>query len=420
MEPQTVDDLRNLTLRDTAVSVKTGNPAIDSKVIENIRKRGRVPFILSFDSSYNGTSGDIFNDGGSYYQFFSIDDVLNRIAENTNSTLFDARNTFGYFLFMYSVAVARAESMASSAVVIPQSVIPVRPRDPDQLHQLLQKLTDEGTSRDTNITLDLLLADDTKQGHEERDIAKNNVAVLISGGTDSIGVAYIERGLGKAISPVQILYGQAARHQESWCVERIAEDLGLGLDMLCRVDMPVLKRFGASGLLRDDVKITEKNKKIEYVPFRNTVFISLGMIHAELTGTPYIAIGANHDDTLAPDGTPSYVEAINAVIESAGWPIRIIAPLLGFGGKPEIIRTGKELGVNFSHTWSCHSYIPPEEVGSKARACGTCGNCSTRYSAFLKLGFEDPIGYKKVPKIRTNWAGPQHNYEALRRTLNIK
>ena len=101
MEPQTVDDLRNLTLRDTAVSVKTGNPAIDSKVIENIRKRGRVPFILSFDSSYNGTSGDIFNDGGSYYQFFSIDDVLNRIAENTNSTLFDARNTFGYFLFMY-------------------------------------------------------------------------------------------------------------------------------------------------------------------------------------------------------------------------------------------------------------------------------------------------------------------------------
>lgn len=126
------------------------------------------------------------------------------------------------------------------------------------------------------------------------------------------------------------------------------------------------------------------------------------------------------DDTLAPDGTPSYVEAINAVIESAGWPMRIIAPLLGFGGKPEIIRTGKELGVDFSHTWSCHSYIPPEEVGSEAKACGTCGNCSTRYSAFLKLGFEDPIRYKEVPKIRTTWAGPQHNYEALRRALSIK
>jgi len=401
------------------VSVKTDNAGIDSIICDHIRSNGKVPFILTFDTDYNGKNGEIFNDGNSYYQRFRIDDVLRALVNGTQSSLNDAKKTFGHFLFLYSLAVARAESMASSAVLIPTSIMPLGSDRISQLHQALQKLTDEGTSRETNITVETIKTDDLKREYQQRNIAENSVAVLMSGGIDSNVVAYIERGLGKAISPVQILYGQAPRHQETWCVERITEDIGSGLEKLCRIDIPMLKSFGASGLLRDDVKITEQNKGIVYVPFRNTVFISLAMIRAELIGAPYIAIGLNHDDVLTPDGTLSYVESFNTVLESAGIPNRVIAPLLGFGGKPEIIRTGLDLGVDFSHTWSCHSYISPEEVGLESRACGTCGNCSLRYSAFYKLGLEDPIPYRELPKIRASWAGPQHNYEALRRALGL-
>jgi 7-cyano-7-deazaguanine synthase len=98
------------------------------------------------------------------------------------------------------------------------------------------------------------------------------------------------------------------------------------------------------------------------------------------------------DDTMAPDGTRIYVDKFNEFMNEFNFETpKIDAPLLYFGGKPELIKLGLDLGVNFKHTWSCHTFVPELDAGYDAKACGTCGNCSTRFSAFTKLGILDPV-----------------------------
>src|SRR3989338_7212833 len=362
MNPRNMEELRNLTLKDAVVAVTADDSAIDNTLIKHARATGRKSFLLSFRQNSNVRSGSIIEDSVAYRQFFTLDDIINRVSSGTSSEPEEVKSTFGYFLLLYSLGVARAESMAASNLVLPDNIFPAGVNNLGHFYNVLQNLTNEGTSRDTNIAVKLLLTEKPKLHYGKR-----------------------------YLSP-----------------DKVAEDLGIKADDLCIVYLPMLKNFGASGLLRDDVQINAQNTKIEYVPFRNTVLLAIAIMRAELVGAKYVAIGANHDDTLAPDGTPQYVKAINEVIQAVDGQVpSVIAPLLGFGGKPEIVRTGLDLGVNFSHTWSCHAYVPPPEVGLDAKSCGTCGNCATRYSAFEMLGLKDPVGYKEIPKLRTKWAGPQ-------------
>jgi 7-cyano-7-deazaguanine synthase len=65
---------------------------------------------------------------------------------------------------------------------------------------------------------------------------------------------------------------------------------------------------------------------------------------------------------------------------------KIHAPLL-FLTKGEIIRAGKQLGLDYSLTHSCYD---PDEQG---RACGRCDSCLFRLKGFAEANMEDPIKY---------------------------
>jgi 7-cyano-7-deazaguanine synthase len=69
-----------------------------------------------------------------------------------------------------------------------------------------------------------------------------------------------------------------------------------------------------------------------------------------------------------------------------GQRVQIHAPLLQMT-KEEIIKTGRELGVDYSKTISC--YDPTEE----GLSCGTCHSCLIRLDAFKKNNIQDPIKY---------------------------
>ena len=60
-------------------------------------------------------------------------------------------------------------------------------------------------------------------------------------------------------------------------------------------------------------------------------------------------------------------------------------------GREFVIKTGKELGVDFINTWSCHENTDV--------ACGSCEGCREREAAFKIAGIDDPqVGRKiKVP-----------------------
>ena len=55
--------------------------------------------------------------------------------------------------------------------------------------------------------------------------------------------------------------------------------------------------------------------------------------------------------------------------------------------KPEIVRRGRELGVDYGLSHSC--YDPTAD----GLACGRCDSCRIRLDAFAALGMRDPVAY---------------------------
>ena len=136
-----------------------------------------------------------------------------------------------------------------------------------------------------------------------------------------------------------------------------------------------------------------------YVPARNTIFLSLALALAEVSGAQAIVIGVNALDYSGyPDCRPEYLEAFERLAALAtragveGRPIRILAPLLHLS-KAAIIQRGTALGVDYGLTHSCYS---PTVDGAP---CGVCDSCRLRAKGFAEAGMHDPLtaGRSNVP-----------------------
>ena len=51
--------------------------------------------------------------------------------------------------------------------------------------------------------------------------------------------------------------------------------------------------------------------------------------------------------------------------------------------KSQIVKIGTELGVDFSHTYSCYE--------SDIKPCGACDSCKLRARGFAAAGIKDPV-----------------------------
>jgi 7-cyano-7-deazaguanine synthase len=223
--------------------------------------------------------------------------------------------------------------------------------------------------------------------------------VLLSGGLDSATTLAEAASAGFELNVLTVRYGQ--RHAvEIEAARRVARALAVARHVEVELD---LRRFGGSALTselevpknRADEPIAATGGiPITYVPARNTVFLSLALAWAETLASFDIFIGANCVDYSGyPDCRPEYLRsfevlanlATRAGVEGRG-RFRIHAPLLTLT-KEQIILRGRELGVDFGLTHSCYD---PDDDGV---ACGRCDACRIRRSAFVRLGFSDPIRY---------------------------
>jgi 7-cyano-7-deazaguanine synthase len=131
-----------------------------------------------------------------------------------------------------------------------------------------------------------------------------------------------------------------------------------------------------------------------YVPARNTIFLSLALAYAEVTGADAIFTGANAVDYSGyPDCRPEYLAAFEKLANLAtrraveGQPVAILAPIVKLN-KAEIVRQGHELGVDFALTVSCYN------ADAAGRACGHCDSCRFRHDGFERAGIPDPTRYQ--------------------------
>ena len=222
---------------------------------------------------------------------------------------------------------------------------------------------------------------------------QKNAVILLSGGLDSTTMLAIAKKAGFTPYAISFQYGQ--RHSnEIAAAQNIAKIMGAADHKIANIDM---RLFGGSALTDDidvpkDRDIDANDIPITYVPARNTIFLSFALAYAETIKSFDIFIGANAVDYSGyPDCRPEYIEAFEkmanlataASVEGKG-KFTIHAPLLHMS-KAEIIKTGLDLGVDYSITTSCYDPLP------SGKPCGKCDSCSLRNKGFEVNGMKDPV-----------------------------
>ena len=228
-----------------------------------------------------------------------------------------------------------------------------------------------------------------------------NAIVLCSGGLDSVTCAWhVKKDLG--CSEMIILffdYGQKSLEAERRFSEKCALDLNaefvtIKLPELGDMSTSLINREGdVAKIKREDLKDSSVESEKFYVPARNTVFLSYALamadsLHIKNKEAWDIFVGfKNEGNESYPDTTKEFVDSLNDLAKigfSHGFKVK--APFIE-KDKEDIVLIGKELGVNFSDTFSCY-------VGSQMH-CGVCLNCRLRQEGFRWANVEDPSEYAK-------------------------
>jgi 7-cyano-7-deazaguanine synthase len=221
--------------------------------------------------------------------------------------------------------------------------------------------------------------------------------VLLSGGLDSTTALAIAAAEGYEIYAMSFQYGQ--RHTlEVESARKVAKAAGVARHLVVDFDM---RAIGGSALT-DQIEVPKDRLDNEaaagipvtYVPARNTIFLSFALAWAETLGAEEIFIGVNALDYSGyPDCRSEYIEAFERMANLAtkagvqgSLRLKIHAPLIEMT-KAQIIKTGLDLGVDYSLTHSC--YDPTRE----GLPCGRCDSCLLRLKGFAEAGVRDPLHY---------------------------
>lgn len=216
--------------------------------------------------------------------------------------------------------------------------------------------------------------------------------VLLSGGLDSATVLALARDRGFACHALSFDYGQ--RHRaELAAARRVADMLGVVSHRELSIGIDA---FGGSALTDSSIKVPEQGSEgipVTYVPARNTVFLACALGLAETLDSTDLFIGVNAVDYSGyPDCRPAFIAAFQALADVAtragveGARYRVHAPLMQMS-KADIIRTGVDLGVDYSLTVSCY------QANDEGVACGRCDACRLRREGFDAAGVADPTRY---------------------------
>lgn len=214
---------------------------------------------------------------------------------------------------------------------------------------------------------------------------KKDCVIIMSGGMDSVTLLhdYKER------IAVAVTFDYHSRHAEHEieCARWQCEQLGIR-HLVIEVDF--MEQYFKSSLLKNGFEeipeghYAADNMKSTVVPFRNGIMLSIAAGIAESEELEYVLM-ANHsgDHFIYPDCRPEFVEAMGqAICLGTTNNVKLLAPYTSWS-KRQIALRGQELGVDYSHTYSCY------KGGDKH--CGKCGTCVERKEALE--GF-DPTTYE--------------------------
>lgn len=220
------------------------------------------------------------------------------------------------------------------------------------------------------------------------DTAIKDSLLVLSGGMDSVTMLYDYSD--RIAACVNFHYGSNHNERERECARVNCRRLGIEL---IEIDLGFMGRYFESSLLSgaDDIPeadYAEENMHSTVVPFRNGIMLSAAAGLAESRGLHKILIASHSGDhALYPDCRDSFVRAMSAAISAGTYDgITVEAPF-SLMDKAQIAALGKELGIDYSTTYSCYK-------GGEMH-CGVCGTCRERRQAMADAGIDDKTEYEQ-------------------------
>lgn len=187
---------------------------------------------------------------------------------------------------------------------------------------------------------------------------RNKKAILLSGGMDSIALAY---WLRPEIA-ITLDYGQRAAEAEIAAATQVAKLIGLESHVL-RIDCSSL----GSGDLVGSEPISDAPIS-EWWPYRNQMLVTLALMKAIQLEVSELMVGSVRTDAQHSDGTPEFYIQLSKLVSMQEAGIKVTAPAIGMTTVELVKKCGiPENILMYAH--SCHKSNNP---------CGKCHGC-TKY-----------------------------------------
>lgn len=215
----------------------------------------------------------------------------------------------------------------------------------------------------------------------------SKAVAVVSGGLDSVTLAYYLKAEGYTLHLVSFDYGQ--RHKKELA---FASACAVALD--AKIDVIDLAGVGAllkGSALTDDIPVPDghyaaPNMAVTVVPNRNAIMLAIAFGIAVAEKADCVGIGVHSGDHfIYPDCRKEFIDSFAAMesLANEGGPA-LLAPFAE-KTKAEIVRIGSALNVPYQKTWSCYK---GEDIH-----CGVCGTCTERKEAFAVAQVVDPTVY---------------------------
>ena len=189
-------------------------------------------------------------------------------------------------------------------------------------------------------------------------------ALLLSGGMDSIAIAYWKQPkYGLTVD-----YGQIPASAEIRASAAVCTALNIRHEVI-HADISALGSGDLSG--RRPASVAPAR---DWWPYRNQFLLTVVGMKCHLLGATEVMIGTLRTDDLHADGTKGFVQSMNALFELQEGALRIIAPAIDLSAA-ELVRSS---GIPFHLLAWSHSCHVAET------ACGFCRGCRKHYETMME------------------------------------
>lgn len=217
----------------------------------------------------------------------------------------------------------------------------------------------------------------------------NKAVIALSGGVDSATTLANAMTLRRDCHTVFFDYGSKHNTYEVDAATQIAYHYGVPFKV---VNLKEAFLLFDSNLLRTGGTVPEghyedKSMSQTVVPGRNIIFASWMAGYAWSIGADEVWLGIHAGDHfIYPDCRPQFFMAMReAILHGTDQRVNLQAPYLT-RDKGFIINEGLAWGVPYKHTRTCYKDQPV--------ACGKCGSCQERLTAFAANNAADPLPYE--------------------------